>query len=169
MKFARLHRYVDVCLVPERCADDFAFTCKLQCSNGNYVLDVSGCPTCVCASGSDAIPAIHPPENECSIIKCRANCGEEGYQRDAHGCQTCTCASTGKAEIVPKPHVECSRFMCRMACAHGYRRDEHGCEICACNDTPQPCPQVTCDNACSSGYEKDYSGRIFPRLPNEWN
>lgn len=119
------------------CPEDFRQTCNLECSNGNYLLDDKGCPTCAC-------------ESACPEIKCRANCGDAGYVIDENGCQTCVCAK--------KERVQCSKVMCRMFCEHGFKRDENGCEYCACNSSPQPCPALNCDNSCPSGYQKDYSG-----------
>lgn len=119
------------------CAHDFLQTCKLQCPNGNYVLDNKGCPTCAC-------------ESRCAQVKCRANCGDAGYVLDQNGCQTCAC--------VKKDKVQCSKVMCRMFCQHGFKRDANGCEYCSCNESPQPCPKLSCEESCPNGYRKDYSG-----------
>jgi hypothetical protein len=133
----------------EKCPDNFATTCNLQCPDGKYLLDTKGCPTCTCASSKPV---------GCPLFKCRDNCGDAGYKLNEKGCQTCACKSTEKKDETPKTTVQCSRVMCRMYCINGFRRDANGCEICKCNDSPQPCPKLTCEKSCSSGYRKDYSG-----------
>ncbi len=135
----------------KECPNNLATTCNLRCTNGNYLLDTNGCPTCACTSDS-SVKRIDPPQTSCPLRKCRANCGDAGYKIDENGCQTCECAS--------KSQVQCSRVMCRMFCVNGFGRDENGCEICKCNDSPQPCPAVNCPNTCLNGYRKDYSGKI---------
>lgn len=128
------------------CPSDFATTCKLQCPDGNYIINEKGCPTCACVSTEQrqVVP--------CPQVKCRANCGDAGYKLDDNGCQTCKCVS--------KESVQCSRVMCRMFCQYGFKRDENGCEYCACNESPQQCPQLNCQRTCANGYRKDYSGMI---------
>ena len=141
---ALVHETIQPSASVDKCSQDFAATCSLQCANNKYAIDEDGCPICACASQSS--------RRTCPLMKCRDNCGELGYKTDSKGCRTCECASKS-------PKVECSRVMCRMFCVHGFRRDENGCEICACNSSPQPCPSLTCDNICLNGYQKDYSGK----------
>ncbi|CAF0784204.1 unnamed protein product [Rotaria sordida] len=141
----------------EECPNDLSKTCNLQCSNGNYLLDAKGCPTCACASDTSK-DRIGQPPYECPKYKCAADCGDAGYVYDENGCRTCECASKQAKDAITKPKVECSRVMCRMYCVHGFSRDENGCEICKCNKSPQPCPQYKCENKCLNGYRKDYSG-----------
>lgn len=141
-------------MATEKCSNNIASTCNLQCVNNNYALDETGCPICACAS-DQSIKRIGKPPIGCPLRKCRANCGQTGYKLDENGCQTCECIS--KQE---NPN-ECSDLMCRMFCTYGYHRDENGCEICQCNDSPQPCPQLNCAKTCSNGYKTDYSGKIY--------
>lgn len=136
----------------EKCPNNLATTCNLQCVNSNYALDETGCPICACAS-NQSIQRIGKPPNKCPLMKCRDNCGDAGYKSDKNGCRTCECASKTST-------IECSDLMCRMHCGFGFSRDENGCEICRCNDSPQPCPQLNCVKTCLNGYKTDYSGKI---------
>lgn len=167
MLFFQLYLFDYVYLVPESnapsstsegCPDNFNATCNLQCANGNYVLDVAGCPTCACVTDK-TIKRIGKLPNACPLYKCVADCGDVGYKFDENGCRTCECLSKTSKDVTPKPRISCSRVMCRMLCVHGFRRDENGCEICSCNASPQPCPKLTCDRTCPNGFRKDYSGK----------
>ncbi|CAF1422311.1 unnamed protein product [Adineta steineri] len=133
----------------QECPNNLATTCTLRCTNGNYLLDTKGCPTCACASDT-AIKPNDQSANNCPLRKCKASCADNSYKVDDKGCRTCECTA--------KPRVECSGVMCRMFCVNGFRRDENGCEVCQCNDDPQPCPKLNCQKTCSNGYRKDYSG-----------
>ncbi|UJR09837.1 hypothetical protein I4U23_014062 [Adineta vaga] len=126
-----------------QCPNDFAKSCNIQCTNGNYLLDDKGCPMCAC------MPTEEKPAVTCQEIKCRANCGSDGYQLDENGCRTCKCVSKAK--------VQCSGVMCRMFCVNGFKRDENGCPYCACNEKPQECPSLTCERSCTHGYRLDYN------------
>jgi hypothetical protein len=143
----------------QKCPNNLATTCKLQCANDNYALDDKGCPKCACASDQSINPIGQPPK-DCPLLKCVANCGDAGYKFDENGCQTCTCAPR------KTPVVECPGVKCRMYCVNGFRRDENGCEICKCNSSPQPCPKLNCENTCSNGYRKDYSGKKIKKKNN---
>ncbi|UJR36259.1 hypothetical protein I4U23_028989 [Adineta vaga] len=141
----------------KECPTNLATTCNLRCTNGNYLLDTKGCPTCACTSEASIKRIGRPPIN-CPLVKCTEDCGDRGYKLNANGCRTCECSSVDSKGIASKPRVECSDLMCRMHCVHGFRRDENECELCQCNDSPQPCPKLNCQNTCSNGYRKDYSG-----------
>jgi len=141
-------------LATEKCPNNLASTCNLQCINNNYALDETGCPICACAS-DQLIKRIGKPPNSCRLMKCQADCGDAGYKLDENGCRTCECLSKKTS------NVECSDLMCRMYCAYGFRRDESGCEICQCNDSPQPCPALNCAETCLNGYKTDYSGKMI--------
>jgi len=104
----------------EKCPDNLATICNLQCANDNYALDNKGCPICACASDQSIKRIGRPPTKstgvECSPVKCRMFCAY-GFNRDENGCEICKCNDS------PQP---CPQLNCANTCLNGYRKDSSG-------------------------------------------
>lgn len=120
----------------KQCAEDFASTCSLKCSSGNYVLDINGCPTCKCAS-------VTPKNIECTRPLCRMFC-MNGFRRDENGCEICKCNEAPQ---------ECPLYKCKKTCENGYVKDSKGCRTCKC-----ACPTIDCGKNCTNGVKLDEDG-----------
>ncbi|CAF0784287.1 unnamed protein product [Adineta ricciae] len=151
----------------KECPTNLSTTCNLRCTNGNYILDTKGCPTCACTSEGTIQRIVQPSTDtkdvpskagvQCSPIMCRMFC-EHGFRRDKNGCEVCQCNDSPQS---------CPKLNCQNKCTSGYRKDYSNCPTCSCNDDDAQkktdenngcSPITTCKLSCKYGYERDFVG-----------